>query len=124
MTDKAYVVWTEIPVSDMAKAMAFYDTVFGWSLELDESGPNPMAVFGGDMGATGGHIYPGTPAANGAGPTIHLAVPDALEAATERARGAGAKVLYGPIEIPPGRFTYIIDPDGNSIGLFEPRKAT
>ncbi|WP_375688324.1 VOC family protein [Pseudooceanicola sp. LIPI14-2-Ac024] len=120
MTTQPFVVWTEIPVKDMQKAMSFYNDVFGWSLTLDDSGPNPMAIFGNVEGATGGHLYPGTP---GAGPTVHLAIPDALPAATDRAKIAGAKVLYGPIEIPAGRFTYIEDPDGNSIGLFEPAKA-
>lgn len=123
MTDQVFVVWTEIPVTDMQKAMDFYNRVFGWTLTLDESGPNPMAVFSNGAGAgVGGHLYPGKPGM-GAGPTIHLAVPDGLAAATDRAKIAGAKVLYGPIEIPPGRFTYIEDPDGNSIGLFEPKAA-
>ncbi|MGR3455039.1 VOC family protein [Pseudooceanicola sp.] len=122
MTDQAFVVWTEIPVRDMQKAMKFYNDVFGWSLKLDESGPNPMAVFSDGAQGVGGHLYPGTPGM-GAGPTVHLAVPDGLAAATDRAKIGGAKVLYGPIEIPAGRFTYIEDPDGNSIGLFEPAKA-
>ncbi|MGR3373961.1 MAG: VOC family protein [Pseudooceanicola nanhaiensis] len=121
MTDQHAVVWTEIPVSDMEKAMSFYNAVFGWNLTLDTSGPNPMANFG-NMEGVGGHLYPGS-GGGGAGPTVHLAVPDDLAAATDRAKLAGAKVLYGPIEIPPGRFTYIEDPDGNSIGLFEPKKA-
>lgn len=120
MSEQTFVVWTEIPVKDMAKAMDFYNSVFGWTLTLDESGPNPMAVFGGAPGTVGGHLYPGTP---GAGPTIHLLVPDSLAAATDRAKVAGARVLHGPIEIPPGRFTYIEDPDGNSIGLFEAKAA-
>jgi predicted enzyme related to lactoylglutathione lyase len=32
----------------------------------------------------------------------------------------GGKVLSPVITIPPGRFAYATDPDGNSIGLFEP----
>ncbi len=122
MADQAHVVWTEIPVTDMQKAMEFYNRVFGWALTLDESGPDPMAVFPDGGTGVGGHLYPGAPG-KGAGPTIHLGVPDGLEAATERAQAAGARVLHGPIGIPPGRFTYIEDPDGNSIGLFEPKAA-
>ncbi|MDF1856636.1 WYL domain-containing protein [Pseudooceanicola sp.] len=81
MSDQTFVVPTEIPVTDMAKAMEFYNQVFGWTLTLDTSGPNPMAIYGGAPGVVGGHLYPGTP---GAGPTIHLAVPDGLAAATDR----------------------------------------
>lgn len=119
MTDQVFVVWAEIPVTDMDAAMKFYGDVFGWKLTLDTSGPNPMAIFSGAPGSVGGHLYRGKPAVDGAGSTIHLAVPDSLAAATERCKAAGGTVGIGPITIPPGNFTYCTDPDGNSIGLFE-----
>lgn len=122
MTAQPTTVWTEIPVRDLDKAMAFYGKVFAWNLAVDDTGPNPMANFSNEMAGTHGHLYPGTPAAPGTGPTIHLAVPDTLAAATERLRAAGGTVVMGPIDIPVGSFTYCQDPDGNSIGLFE-RKA-
>ena len=117
------VVWSEIPVTDMEKAMAFYAAVFDYDMKLDESGPNPMAMFPASDDATQGvhgHLYPGKPAQPGTGPTLHLAVPGKLEDAMERFDAAGGKVVSPPIAIPPGRFAYGLDPDGNSIGLFEP----
>ena len=119
MGNQAIVVWTEVPVTDMDKSVAFYNDVFGYQMVVDNSGPNPMAVFGSEMNAVGGHICPGTPAADG-GNTIHLAVPDTLEAAIERCTAAGGNVVSPAITIPPGRFVYAKDLDGNSIGLFEP----
>lgn len=119
MTTQPIVAWCEIPVSDMQKAMAFYDTVFGYQMKMDESGPNPIAFLGGRMDDCGGHLYPGKPAQGGTGPTIHLHVPDNLEAAMKRCQQAGGRVLSEPVTIPPGRFAYVLDPDGNSIGLFE-----
>jgi len=113
------VVWTELPVSDLDAAVAFYNTVFESGLKVDTSGPNPMAIFPGAQGGVAGHLYPGKPAAKGSGPTVHLAVPDNLEAAMERARSAGAEVQDMIIPLPMGRFAYATDPDGNSIGLFE-----
>lgn len=116
------VMWTEIPVSDMDKALAFYGSVFDYDLTIDNNGPNPMAVFP-NKDATGdgcGHIYPGKGAGDGQGPTAHLAVPGKLEDAMARCDKAGGKVLSPPISIPPGRFAYALDLDGNSIGLFEP----
>lgn len=113
------IVWGELPVSDMERAVAFYNEVFGYEMEIDNSGPNPMAVLGGVTDNVGGHLYPGKPAADGNGPTLHIAVPDKLEAAAERLAGAGGTVLSEPITIPPGRFVYALDPDGNSLGLFE-----
>ncbi|KAA9010500.1 VOC family protein [Histidinibacterium aquaticum] len=114
------VVWTEIPVTDLKAACDFYSTVFGWTMTIDESGPNPMAVFDGANDTTGGHLYPGTP---GQGPTIHFAVPDTVEAAADRVAEAGGKVEGPIIPIPVGRFQYALDLDGNSIGLFQPGSA-
>ncbi len=110
-------VWTEIPVTDMSRSVTFYNSVFGYSMTVDESGPNPMAILGSQMDAPGGHLYPGKPSANG--PTVHLALPDGLDAASERCRASGGQVLGDPIPLPSGRFVYARDPDGNSLGLFE-----
>lgn len=38
------LVWAEIPVSDLRRAVSFYNSVFGYALSIDESGPNPMAI--------------------------------------------------------------------------------
>ena len=122
MQTQPIVVWSEIPVSDMNKAVAFYNATFDWKMTIDESGPNPMATLGGNMDTTGGHLYPGKPA-SGNGPTVHIAVPDRLEDAVIRCRKAGGTVIGDIVTIPPGRFVYANDPDGNSIGLFEPKVA-
>ncbi|MCA8883262.1 MAG: VOC family protein [Rhodobacteraceae bacterium] len=120
-TPKDFTVWMEIPVSDLTKAIAFYETATGGTLQRQQMGPNETAVFQVSDPATGvaGHLYEGTPAADGQGPTIHLAAEGALEAALDRVRAAGGKVLSDPIPLPVGRFAYCQDPDGNSIGLFE-----
>ena len=113
-------VWFEIPVTDMAKAKAFYGAVVEGALEDQEMGPNPMAVFpyGGAGNGVSGHIYPRKPATGGSGNTIHLAVKGRLEDAMERVSKAGGQVVSPAIEIPAGRFAYCIDPDGNSFGIF------
>lgn len=119
------VVWTEIPVTDLKKAMAFYSEVFGWKMEITDAGPNEMAFFAAmtdeDETVVGGHLYPGKPAPGGQGPTVHLALPDSVEAGAERCTAAGGTVMGPVIGIPQGRFQYATDPDGNSIGLFEVR---
>lgn len=115
------VVWTELPVSDMAKSMAFYAAVLGNELKENNEGPNPMADLPVKdiMNGVAGHLYPGKPAPAGTGPTIHLALPDSLEAGMERVKQAGGQVVSPPIEIPAGRFAYCLDIDGNSIGIFQ-----
>ncbi len=114
-------VWFEIPVTDMARARAFYEAVLKTELLEENTGPNPMLMFPVADLASGvsGHLYPGKPAAAGEGNTIHLAAPDGtVEEALARVEPAGGKVLSPVIEIPAGRFAYCTDPDGNSIGLF------
>ena len=119
MTDRPIIAWCEIPVTDMEKSVAFYNDVFGYEMTIDNSGPSPMALLGGSMNEAGGHLYPGEPAPNG-GSTVHIALPDGLEAGIARCEAAGGQVLSPVIPVPGGgRFVYAKDLDGNSIGLSE-----
>lgn len=112
-------VWAEIPVRDLETARRFYATVFDLELKIEETGPNPVVMFPTKDGkGVAGHLYPGTPASEGQGPTVHFAVPDTVESTMQRVEEAGGKVLSPVIEIPVGRFAYCQDPDGNSIGVF------
>lgn len=114
------IVWAEIPVADMDRAKAFYSAVLQAPLTDQDGGPNPMAwlPYAGGEGVAG-HIYPGEPATKGAGPTVHLAVTGNLKDAMGRVKQAGGEVVSDVIEIPAGKFFYAVDPDGNSIGIFE-----
>jgi len=124
------VLWTEIPVNDMDKAIAFYQAVFDYDLSVEARGRNPMALipsddapkngFGRLFPGKFGHLYPGKGAGEGQGPTLHMAVPGTVEDAIERCEQAGGKILSQIIPSPSGRFAYALDLDGNSIGLFEP----
>lgn len=115
------VCWTEIPSADIDRAAKFYDAILQTEMFKEETGPNPVWMFPTDppMAGIAGHIYPGKPAGDGSGPTIHFTSPDKLETALERVKAAGGKVLSDPIQIPPGRFAYCLDLDGNSISIFE-----
>jgi len=112
-------VWFEIPVTDMERAKRFYGAVLQNELVDEEGGPNPMTRFvTNDQKAVAGHLYPGKPAPEGTGPTVHLAVAAPLEEAVERVTANGGKVVSPIIPISAGRFVYCLDPDGNSFGLF------
>lgn len=117
------VVWTEIPVRDIDRGIAFYGEVFKYQMKRDDTGPNPMADLADPERGVAGHLYPGEPSRPGQGPTIHLKVPDTLEATADRCWKAGGSVVGDPIPLPVGRFQYALDPDGNSIGLFEAKAA-
>ena len=120
-TPKDFLVWGEIPVSNLEKAIAFYSAATGAVLDVDHSGPNPAVFFKPKDAVTGIalHLYEGKPAQDGRGPTLHLAAEGSLEAAVARAAKAGAEVVSDPITVPGGRFAYLKDPDGNSVSLFE-----
>lgn len=115
------VHWTEIPVRDLKAGCAFYADVFQFELIDMEMGADPnFVILTEGQGGVAGHLYTGTPAGDGTGPTIHFRVPDSVEATMARLKAAGGTEVSGVTEIPPGRFAYATDPDGNSIGLFQP----
>lgn len=118
-TPEHFTVWAEIPAADLDRAIKFYSAVFTADLTKDESGANPVVFLPtSTQEGVAGHLYPGKPAVDGTGPTIHLACPDKLEDALKRVSEAGGKVLSDIVTIPPGRFAYCLDTEGNSIGIF------
>ncbi|HHB80347.1 MAG TPA: VOC family protein [Aliiroseovarius sp.] len=118
-TPKPVLVWAEIPVRDIEAAKRFYATVFGYDITMAQDSPMPQAILGGDPNIPAAHLYEGAPASEG-GPTLHLAVPGALEDSIKACENAGGSMTSEIIAIPPGRFAYANDPDGNKLGLFEP----
>lgn len=114
------LVWTEIPVTDMKGAGAFYEALLKAPLIEDSQGPQPMLMLP-DLAGTGaiGHLYEGKPATQGDGITAHLAVGGTLEDAMDRIKKAGGEVVSDVIDIPAGSFFYAKDTDGNSLGIFK-----
>ena len=116
--------WHELATTDYASALNFYTQLFGW-----EKGP------GHDMGAMGvyqlinhrgaqvGGAYnlqaPSTPPHW----LSYVRVADCAKA-TAAAKGAGGRVLHGPIEVPGGSWiTMLMDPQGGAFAVLEPPKA-
>ena len=122
---KHFAVWTEIPVSDMERAVDYYETVLQTKLERQNGETSSEAVFKTeDESGVSCHLSLGQPAGNGNGPTIHLSCPGTLEETLERVKTAGGKVVSDITTIDCGRFFYSHDLDGNSIGFYAPTNAT
>jgi hypothetical protein len=113
-----FLVWAEIPVTDFERAIAFYNDVLQIECTINNDGPNPMADFPNTETSSSAHLYPGKPAPEGTGSTVHLRVSGDLNDAMDRVGKAGGQVVSPIITIPPGSFFYALDLDGNSIGLF------
>lgn len=115
------VVWAEVPVRNLEKAVEFYSAVLQTEMTIEQGGPNPVAMLTAKDFATSiaGHLYEGEPGQKGNGVTVHLAIADTVEAGRDRVFNAGGTSSGDIVSMPFGRFVYCIDPDGNSIGLFE-----
>ena len=117
------VVYFEIPVTDLQRAIQFYQTIFGFTFETELMDGNEMAYFPffeEQSGITGalvkGEIY--IPTINGA--LIYFAVEE-MEEILNRAVQQGATVLYPPSVN--DQYGFIIaelaDSEGNRIGLHQ-----
>ncbi|HEY9090621.1 VOC family protein [Parasphingorhabdus sp.] len=112
--------WTEIPVTDLNRANAFYEMLLEAPLTEDDGGSQRILLLP-DLGSEAfiGHLYEGKPVSEGDGITVHLAVDGNLENVMERIKKAGGEVISPVITIPSGSFFYAKDPDGNSLGIFK-----
>lgn len=119
-------VWYELVTSDTAKAIAFYGDVVGWKTELFGEGKEAYTMWVASQGPLGGVMtFPEEAKKMGVPPHWGSYVEvDDVDASTEKAKKLGAKVLFGPHDIPKiGRFTLIADPQGATISLFKPLEA-
>ena len=111
------VVHFEIGGRDSAKTQAFYSKLFDW--EITQAGPAANISTGG-TGGIDGHIT-----ALGHEPynyvTVYVQVED-IQPYLDKAKALGGKTLIPAVPIPTGKFAWIADPDGNLIGLLQPKK--
>lgn len=114
------VNWFEIPATDLARAKAFYEHVFGISLSHMDMGPSAMEMF--PMGPEGPGASGALIATDGytpshAGSMVYFSVED-IEATAAKAEAKGGKTLVPKMSI--GEFGFIAhieDSEGNRIGV-------
>jgi predicted enzyme related to lactoylglutathione lyase len=115
--------WVDLQTSDQPAAKAFYSALFGWTYD-DQPMPDgqvySMAVLRGHQVAA---ITPQTPemAAAGAPPmwNTYLAV-DSADEATARAEAAGGQVGLAPFDVTDaGRMSFVLDPGGAAVALWQ-----
>ena len=106
----------EIPVTDLDRAIRFYEAVFEVTLDRQQIDGNLMAIFPFSEGALAkGKIY--KPSRSGT--LIYLSTPS-IDTTLKRALALGAKTLYPKTESTPGIFVAEFqDSEGNRIALIE-----
>ncbi len=110
-----HVEWSS---TDLERTKAFLWGLFGW--EFQTFTPDYM-LFTTPSGPGGG-ISEVKEVRAGTSPVVYVAV-EAIQPYLEEAVELGGGVAASRTEIPGmGWFAHIADPDGNIIGLFEPKK--
>jgi predicted enzyme related to lactoylglutathione lyase len=109
------VVHFEIGCKDKAATSAFYNNVFGWTID-----PGPMGAIdtGSPLGIQG-HV-----AALGHPPhqfTHFYIETEDVAASLAKVEAAGGKTVVPPVEIPHGTFAWFTDVEGNTVGLWKPK---
>jgi len=112
--------WHELMTTDWKAAMKFYEDVFNWEptekMDMGEMGTYQM--FNRPHGMIGGIMNKPPQMAN-VPPNwqIYFRVPD-VDAAAERVKANGGKILNGPMDVPGGdRVVNAMDPQGAAFGL-------
>ena len=113
------IVHFEIPADDPQRAVVFYHAALGWEISRFGEEPYWLVRAGED----------GEPGANGAlvargdlhrCPVLIAGVAD-IDDVLPRVESCGGKVVQGKLPVPGvGWSAYVFDPEGNTIGLFQP----
>ncbi|MFI5041105.1 MAG: VOC family protein [Acidimicrobiales bacterium] len=112
------IVHFEIPVDDPDRASAFYRDVLGWEISGFGEQPYWLVRAGADdePGANGALIGRGEVHQS---PILIAGVED-IDDALSRIRQGGGQVVQGKLPIPGvGWSAYVLDSEGNTIGLFQ-----
>ncbi len=112
--------WFEIPVNDMDRAKAFYQTVFELEIAVNEMGANLMGWFPAEQGVPGatGALVKGdgyNPSDDGS--LVYFKV-DSIEEALKRIEANGGKMRVPKTDIGEyGFFAHFEDCEGNRVAL-------
>ena len=118
--------WHELMTTDAPAAMTFYREVFHWqpgdTMDMGEMGK--YYIFNRPHGRIGGMMNK-PPAMAHVPPNwaIYFRVPD-INAAVERIKANGGKILNGPMEVPDGDWVVnAMDPQGAAFSLHQKKSA-
>ena len=111
------VVWFDIPVSDLDRAMQFYSTVLGTPVRKQEFSGMAIGILPSGDGEVGGCLYQKDgELPSSQGPLLYLNVQGRLDQAIGAVEPSGGKVLQPKHAIGPYGFRAIVlDSEGNRL---------
>ena len=116
--------WFEIPVRDLSRAQAFYETLLGTTLRRETIGESSLALFPYAQTGVGGCLIagPGAPQPSADGSLVYLNAAPSLDAVLARVEAAGGRITTPKVQLPGdmGVFAHVADSEGNRIGLHSP----
>jgi uncharacterized protein len=114
------IVWADIPVTDMARAKAFYDAILGGGLAEMPGSAGHVVLLSTDPEGVGGDLVQGEGQVPGPqGCTVYLNGGDDLAVILERVEPAGGTVLMPKTDMGEmvGHIAFFLDTEGNRLGL-------
>lgn len=117
------ITWFEIPVTDMTRALTFYQTLTGQAMSREAFGPpgGEMATFPVKEhdAVTGCLQFDPHSQPSQEGSLVYLNAAPSIGAWIDRAEQAGGKIIVPKTALPPGMgfFAIFIDCEGNRVGL-------
>lgn len=112
--------WNELNTRDLPAAEEFYGAIFGWTFETQDMGAagsyTTISLGGSPVGGILNMAERGVPAEVPAHWQLYFAVED-TDATVEKVKQGGGNAMFGPIDIPAGRFAILTDPQGASFAV-------
>ena len=121
---KHAIHWFEVFVSDLDRAVRFYQTMLAVELRRTSEDGRPMALFAsaGESGVGGALVRQVGREPTPSGVIVYLDADGKLDACLARVEGAGGRVVMAKTDIgPPGFIALVRDSEGNLVGLHSER---
>lgn len=119
------VVWFDIPVSDLDRAIRFYEAVTQSRMQrLTLDNGDETALFASQDGGVTGSLYKSPEdQPSRFGSRVYLNAEPSIDDWIERIKAAGGRMEVEKTEVPGhrGYYAYFIDSEGNRVGLNAPQ---
>ena len=119
------VCWIEYHTQDLESAKEFYTAVFGASFEvfkmpMDDASGEEFSLTMLDAGVEQSHCaFVQLPDASSPASWATYFMTDDIHASVAKAKSLGAELAFGVMDVPPGSFAVMVDPQGVRFSLWQ-----